>query len=167
MASFYDKKNYTISLYTLKYCLEKGSIFKKIHHVIIYAEQSDFMKPYITFNNEKRTECSIKKDKFVVDQCKLMNNANFGKQIENVKKYKDTRIANNEDKATKIATKVTFNESHILLENVTLYDMRKQSVLLDKPIIIGFTISEIAKLEMNIHYDRLKKFFGDNVFIIH
>ena len=109
MASFYDKKNYTISLYALKYCLEKGLIVKKIHHVIIYAEQSDFMKPYITFNNEKRTECSIEKDKFGVDRCKLMSNANFGKQIENMKKYKDTRIANNEDKATKIATKVTFN----------------------------------------------------------
>ena len=71
----------TISLYMLKHFLEKELILKKIHSVI-YAEQSDFMKPYITFNNEKRTECSIKKDKFGVDQCKLINNANFGKQIE-------------------------------------------------------------------------------------
>ena len=149
----------TISLYMRKYCLEKGSILKKIHHVI-YAEQSDFMKPYITFNNEKRTECSLKKDKFV-DQCKLMNNANFGKQIENMRKYKDTRIGNNEDKAKKIAAKVTFNECHILSENVTLYGMRKPSVLIDKPIIIGFTILEITKFEMNIHYDRLKEIFGE------
>ena len=57
---------------------------------MIYAEQSDFIKPDITINNEKRTECSINKDKFGVDRCKLMNNANFGKQIENIKKYKDT-----------------------------------------------------------------------------
>ena len=34
--------------------------------------------------------------------------------------------------------------------------MKKSSDLLDKPITIGFTILEIAKLEMNIHYDRLK-----------
>ena len=40
-------------------------------------------------------ECSINKDKFGVDWCKLMNNATFNKQIENVRKYKDTRIANN------------------------------------------------------------------------
>ena len=103
---------------------------------MIYVEQSDFMKPYITFNNEKRTECSINNDKFSVDQCKLMNNANFGKEIENVRKYKDTRIANNEDKDKKIATKVTFDEFHLLSGNVTLYDMRKPNVLLDKPIII-------------------------------
>ena len=40
------------------------------------------MKSYITFNNEKRTECSIKKDKFAVDRCKLVNNANFSKQFK-------------------------------------------------------------------------------------
>ena len=155
MSSFYEKKSYTISVYILKYCLEKGLILKKIHHVI-YAEQSDFVKPYITSNNKKRTECSIKKNKFGVDRYKLMNNANFAKQTENVRKYKDNRIANNEDKAKKIATKVTFNECHILLENVTLYGMRIPSVSLDKLIIIGFAILEIVKLEMNNHYNRLK-----------
>ena len=36
-----------------------------------------------------------------------MSNSNFGKQIENVTKYKDTRIANNADKAKKVASKVT------------------------------------------------------------
>ena len=155
MSSFYDKKSYTISVYILKYCLKKGLILKKIHHVI-YAEQSDFMKSYITSNNKKRAECSIKNDKCGVDRCKLTNNANFGKQTENVRKYKDTRIANNEDKAKKIATKVTFNECHILSENVTLYRMRILSVSFDKRIIIGFTILEIAKLEMTVHYNRLK-----------
>ena len=101
----------------------------------------------------KKTECSINKDKFGVDRCKLMKNANFGKEIENVRKYKDTRIAN---KANKITSKVTVNNWHILSEFVTLYQMKKSTVLLDKPIIIGLTILEIAKLEMNIHFDRLK-----------
>ena len=40
----------------LKYSLKKGLKLKQVHHVI-YAEQSDFMKSFITFNNEKRTEC--------------------------------------------------------------------------------------------------------------
>ena len=56
------------------------------------------MKPYINFNNEKRTECSKNKDKFRVDQCKLLNNSLFGKQIEDDGKYKDIRIGNNEEK---------------------------------------------------------------------
>ena len=41
--------------------LEKRLKLKKTHYVI-YAEQPDFMKPYITFNNEKKkTEYSVKK----------------------------------------------------------------------------------------------------------
>ena len=84
------------------------------------------MKPYISLNNENRTECSINKGKIGVELFKLLSNSNFGKQIENVTKYKDTRIANNEDKTKKIETKVTFNECHILLlcmicENQTFY----------------------------------------------
>ena len=143
----------------LKYCLEKQLKLKKVHDVI-YAEQSDFMKPYISLNNEKRTECSINKDKIGVELLKLLSNSNSGKHIENVRKYKDTRIVNNTDKAKKIATNVTFNECHILSEFVTLYQMKKSTFLLDKTIIIGFTVLEIAKLEVNIHYDRLKNVFS-------
>ena len=149
----------------VKTLLKKGLKLKQVHH-IIYAEQSDFMKSYITSNNEKGTECSINKDKFGVDWCKLMNNANFGKQIENVIKYKDTRIANNADKAKKLASKVTLNNWHIS-ESVTLYEMKKHNVLLDKPIIIGFMILKKSKLEMSIHYDRLKTNFCDNLKLLY
>ena len=75
-----------------------------------------------------------------------MNNANFGKRIQNVRKYKDTRIANNVDKAKKLASKVTLNNWHILSDFVTLYEMKKSNVILDKQIIIGFMIREISKI---------------------
>ena len=158
MSTFYDKKNYTISRFMLKYSLEKGLKLKKIHY-LIYAKQSDFMKPYIKFNNEKRTECSKNKHKFGVDQCKLLNNSLFGKQIEDNGKYKDTRIANNEEKINKIASKVTL--WHILSKFVTSYELRKSSILFDKAMILGFMTLEIAKFLMKIHSDRLKEKFGD------
>ena len=151
----------------LKYCLEKGLKPKKKIHYVTYAEQSDFMKPYISLKNVKGTECSINKDKILVKLFKLMRNSNFGKQIQNVSKYKDTRIANNTDKAKKIASKVTLDNCHILSELVTLTEMKKSTLLLDKPIIIGFTILEIEKLEMNIHYDNLKETFSDNIHLLY
>ena len=66
---------------------------KKIHHPK-YSEQSDFMKPYISLNNGKMTECSINKDKIGVELFKIVINSNFGKQTVNVRKYKDTRTPN-------------------------------------------------------------------------
>ena len=40
------------------------------------------------------TECSLNKDKTGVELFKIVINSNFGKQTVNVRKYKDTRIAN-------------------------------------------------------------------------
>ena len=45
--------------------------------------------------------------------------------------------------------------------------MKKSTILLDKPIIIGFRTLGIAKLEMNIHYDRLKEIFSGNMFLLY
>ena len=97
---------------------------------------------------------------------KKINNSIFGNQFENPKKCKDTRIANNDDKAKKLASKVTLNNWHILSEFVT-YEMKNSNVLLDKPIIIAFMVLEIAKLEMNIYYDRLKEEFRDKMQLLY
>ena len=45
--------------------------------------------------------------------------------------------------------------------------MKKSNVLLDKPIIIGFMVLEIAKLQMNIYYDRLKEEFRDKMQLLY
>ena len=52
------------------------------------------MKPYISLNNGKMTECSINKDKIGVELFKIVINSNFGKQTVNVRKCKDTRTPN-------------------------------------------------------------------------
>ena len=101
MSTFYDKQSYTISLCMLKYCLQKGLKLKKVHHVIYAKQFCEIFYEILYFNNEKITECSINNNKFGVDQSKLMNSSIFCKHIENPKKYKDTRIANNEVKLRK------------------------------------------------------------------
>ena len=116
MLTFYEKKKKNYIPSHTKILLRKRIQIKK--NTLCNVQQSNFMKFwFISLNNENRTECSINKDKICVELFKFMSNSNFGKQ--NVRKYKDTRIANNEDKAKKIATKVTFNECHILWECFT------------------------------------------------
>ena len=76
LSTYKDKNNYTISLIMLQYCLKKGIILKKIHKIM--------------------------HDVFGVNHCKGLNNSLFGKQIQNVKHYSDTRIANSPEKSIKI-----------------------------------------------------------------
>ena len=44
---------------------------------------------------------------------------------------------------------------------------KKFTILLDIPVITEFTILEIANLEMNIHYDRLKEIVVDNMQLLY
>jgi len=80
-----DEFNYGIHIANLKYFISKGLILKKIHWMIEF-KQKPWMKSYIDLNTEKRREASIKMNKFEEDYFKLMNNAVFGKTMENIRK---------------------------------------------------------------------------------
>ena len=66
MSTFYDKKNYTISLHMLKSCLRKGLKLKKIHQVI-YAKQSNFMKSAFLLIMKKQLNVQYIKIKLVLN----------------------------------------------------------------------------------------------------
>ena len=67
----------------LKQALNHGLVLKKVHNVIQF-NQKDWLKPYIDMNAKFRKEA---KHDFEKDFFKLMNNAVFGKTVENVRKH--------------------------------------------------------------------------------
>ena len=164
--TFYDKKEYVVHIKTLKFYLEQGMILDQIHRCISF-KQSAWLKGWIQKNTEYRKSS---KNDFEKDYFKLMNNAVFGKTMENVRGRMDVKCAFDEEYFKKYTSKPNFNTADYidLSYDGTKYFMLmmidKKKVKLDKPIYAGFTILDLSKLHMfNFHYTIMKPKYNDKI----
>ena len=87
-----DKDKYVLHYRNLQQFLQLGLKFKKIHRILKF-KQKYWMKPYIDFNTQKRKEATNDANK---NPFKLLNNAAYGKTMENMRKRIKIRIVKNE-----------------------------------------------------------------------
>lgn len=160
LATLYDKEKYVIHYRMLQACINHGIKLLKIHRVIKF-EQSPWMRTYIELNTKLRTTA---KTSFQTDFYKLMNNAVFGKTLQNMRKMRDIRICSKYDGAYGVnyyISKPNFYDRLIFDENCTAVEMKRCKILFDKPIIIGFTILDLSKILLyTFHYDFMKTLYA-------
>ena len=159
-----DKDKYVLHIKTLQFYLNHGLKLKKVHRCISF-NQSKWLKTYIDFNTEKRKEA---KTDFEKDMFKLMNNAVYGKTMEDVKKHIDFELIEDQKRYEKVVNSPTFKYTHIINENLVGVEKLRQKVKLNKPIFIGMSILDLSKNHMyGFYYDKLKPKFNDNISLIY
>ena len=153
-----DKKKYICHYRNLKLYLEKGLKLTKVHRILKF-KQSAWLKPYINLNTKLRQGAS---SKFEENLFKLMNNSFFGKTCEDVRKYRDVKIAMTEKRARKLIARPTVKQWKIYEENLAAIQLKRSTVELNKPRYIGMCILDISKIVMyKFHYDyMMEKFPG-------
>ena len=155
-----DKKGYVVHIRSLKQELNHGLILKKVHREIQFNQEA-WLKPYIDMNTEKRKEA--KKD-FEKDFFKLMNNAVFGKTMENVRKHRDINLVTTYQRRNRLVPEPNYHTTKLFSEKLLAIEMKKTRVKLNKPIYLGLSILEISKTLMyEFWYDYMKPKYGDNV----
>ena len=115
-----DKSKYVVHIRTLQFFLKHGLKLKKIHRAIKF-EQKEILKPYIEFNTEKRKNA---RNDFEKDIFKLLNNAVFGKTMEDKRKHLDFEIVSDERRFMKCVNNPSFKHSHIINENLVGVEKR-------------------------------------------
>lgn len=159
--NFYDKKDYVCHIKNLKYYIEKGLIVTKINRIVQF-KQSDWLKSYIDFNTEQRTKS---KNDFEKDFFKLMNNAVFGKTMENMRNRVDIKLYSHDDEklVLKQVAKPQYVNHKIYSESLVAIQQLKKTVELNKPIYVGLSVLDLSKLHMyKFHYDYISPKYGNN-----
>ena len=153
-----DKYNYVIHYKNLMQCLKLGMKLKKIHRGITFIE-SAWLKPYINTNVKLRTQA---KNDFEKDFFKLMNNAVFGKTMENIRNRVNIKLVNTGEQFKKLVAKPNYESRKIFSENLVSVHMKKTSLTMNKPVYLGMCILDLSKTLMyDFHYNYIKKKYGD------
>ncbi|CAG2215764.1 unnamed protein product [Mytilus edulis] len=161
--NLHPKQKYVVHYRNLKLYLSLGMKLTKIHRVMTF-EQRPWLKTYIDFNTEKR---KLATNEFEKDFFKLMNNAVFGKTMENLRKRTDIKLLNDQSKARKLISKPTFHAFKIFNDDLVAVHMLKQRLYLNRPIYVGFTILDLSKTLMyDFHYNYIKDKYGSRATLL-
>ena len=149
-----NKKKYVLHYRNLQLYTDLGLKLTKVHRVLEF-NQSPWLKEYIDFNTEKRTNA---KNAFEKDFFKIMNNSVFGKTMENIRKRVDVRLVTDENKLLKMAAKPTYVSSKIFNENLVAVHKIKETLTLNRPAYVGMCILDLSKTLMyDFHYNYIKQ----------
>ena len=99
-----DKENYVVQIKALKQALNYGLILKEVHRVIRFNQKS-----YINMNTKPRKEA---KNEFEKDFFKLMNNAIFGKTMENVIKHRDIKLVTKDRRRNQLVSEPNYHTTN-------------------------------------------------------
>ena len=147
-----DKKNYVIQIPALDQALKHGLVLERIHRAIEF-NQYPWMKTYINFNTKLRTSAA---NDFGRDFFKLMNNAVFGKRMDN-KKHRNFKLVTSEAQYLKTVKKPNFKSGVRFDENLMGCEIGKIKVVMKIPVYLCQAILDLSNIVMyKFYYDYMK-----------
>ena len=121
VCNLYNKKNYAVHIRSLKQGLNHELILEKVHRVIQFNQEA-WLKSYIDMNTELRKKA---KNDFEKDFFKLMNNAVFGKTMENVTKHRDIKLVKTGRRTNQLVSEPNYHPIKRFSKNLVAIEMKK------------------------------------------
>ena len=88
------------------------------------------------------------KNDFEKDFLKLMNNSVFGKTVENVKNYRDSKLVTAYKRRKQLVSEPKYHTHKKISEHLMAIEIKKKKVKMNKPLSLGMSILDISKTLM-------------------
>ena len=105
VCNLYDKKSYAVHIRALKQALKCGLKLKNVHKAIAFYQEA-WLKPYIDMNTELRRQA---RNDFVKNLYKLLNNAIYGKSLQNVRKHRDIKLVTTDKRRNQLVSEANYH----------------------------------------------------------
>ena len=88
----------------------------------------------------------------------------FGKTMENIRKHKGIKLVTTDKKRSKLVSEPNYLTINLISEDLSIIEMKKTKVKMNKPIYLGLSILEISKILMyESWYDYMKPKYNNDV----
>ena len=84
--------------------------------------------------------------------------------MENVRKHRDIKLVITDKEKSKLVSEPNYYTMNYISEDLSIIEMKRTKVKMNKPIYLGLSILKISKLLMyEFWYDYMKLKYGDSV----
>ena len=84
--------------------------------------------------------------------------------MENIRKHRDIKLVTTDKKRSKLVSEPNYHTINYISEDLSIIEMNKTIVKMNKPIYLGLSILEISKILMyEFWYDYMKPKYNDNI----
>ena len=83
--------------------------------------------------------------------------------MENIRKHRDIKLVTMNKKRSKLVSEPNYHTINLISEDLSIIEMKKTKVKMNKPIYLGLSILEISKILMyGFWYDYMKPKYNDD-----
>ena len=84
--------------------------------------------------------------------------------MENIRKHRDIKLVTTNKKRSKLVSEPNYHTINYVSEDLSIIEMNKTRVKMNKPIYLGLSILDISKTLMyELWYDYMKLKYNDNL----
>ena len=95
-----------------------------------------------------------------------MNNAVFGKTVEDVRKHRNIKLLTRERRRKHLASDPNYYTTKMFAENLLAIEMKKAKIIMNKPVYLCLSILDISKTVMHeFLYGYIKPNYSDKLML--